>query len=261
MSLLKTALGLVASAYVKDAVMKPKQVGRVVRAYCDRVCKPLLFVHGDALVHRVLGAPVRAEVTTTRAYPIAAPARSFGAVLVVGTLERLKRPDRALTEWHRVADKVFVVVPSWWSPHTWLDPRHRWFIDPSLKLAAPLWTSVDGTHLLVVSDNSYGASRCSPSPLTTSRSGMATGPSPSPSPTSPRNPPTDRSLPEDTDPLQFVMSPDSAEDTTSPYGEMPGPPPALSSGPPTSGAGSEPSESWNSVSSLTVVSTPGSFES
>jgi hypothetical protein len=255
MSLLKTALGLVASAYVKDAVMKPKQMGRVVRAYCDRARKPLLLVHGDALVHRVLGAPVKAEVVTTRAYPIAAPAKSFGAVLVVGTLERLKRPDRALTEWHRVADKVFVVVPSWWSPHTWLDPRHRWFIDPSLKLAAPLWTSVDGTHLLVVSDSSYGASRCSPSPLT-SRSGTNPKRSPSPSPTHPST-----ALPADTDPLQFVTSPDSAPGTADPYGEMPGLLPALSSGPPASELGSEPSESWNSVSSLTVVSTPESSES
>ena len=117
MSWLKAALGVVASAYVKDAVVRPKQMGSVVRSYCDRVGKPLLFVHSDGVAQLLLGAPVRAEAKTTRAYPIAVPPKHFGAVFVVGVLERLRSPHVALTEWHRVADKVFVVVPSWWSPH------------------------------------------------------------------------------------------------------------------------------------------------
>lgn len=261
MSWLKAALGIVASAYVKDAVVRPRQLGHVARAYCDRVGKPLLLIHGGTLTHHLLGAPVHAEAKTTQAYPISVPTKTFGAVLAVGVLERSRRPDQAMTEWHRVADKVFVVVPSWWSPHTWLDPRHRWFVDSSLKVVAPLWTSVDGTRLLVVSDRGYGSPRCNPSLQTTS-------------PMASRRPsistqPSDHTplLPAATGPHPSPPSPSLEDDPSDPYGEMLELPPDLPDSS-SSGAeaaafalGNEPSESWNSVSSLTVVSTPRSTKS
>lgn len=255
MSWLKTALGVAASAYVKDAVLRPKQVGNVARVYCDRVRKPLLLVHGDGLVHRLLGEPARADMATTRAYPIAASPKAFGAVLAVGVLERLRRPDRALTEWHRVADKVFVVVPSWWSPHAWLDLRNRWFIDSSLKSVTPLWTSADGTRLLAVSDSGYGSPRCNLSPPMTSPSRSMTNQvanqrSSIPNRSTGRMLPPPSALPQQP---QNQPSPRQSE-------EVSGPPQEISSDGLEFVLENQPSESSSSVSSLTVVSMPESFE-
>lgn len=163
MTLVKAALGYIASAYVNDAVLRPRQLGAAARAYCDRARKPLLLIQGAGLAATFLGAPVRAEVTSSRAYPLGCPNRVFGAILAVGTLERLQRPDLALREWRRAADKVFVVVPSWWAPHAWFDPENRWWIDADLRRARPLWTADRRVYLLSVSDKGYGQPRWSPS--------------------------------------------------------------------------------------------------
>jgi len=156
-ALIETALGIVATAVVKEAIVRPRQIGSVARAYCDRVRKPLLLISGPSILRSVVGPPVKAEATTSRAAPITVPNRTFGAVLAVGVLERQNRPDLVVQEWQRVADKVFVVVPPWWSPTTWLNPSNEWLIDPSLKHAAPLWNSRQRVYLLRMSDKWYGA--------------------------------------------------------------------------------------------------------
>ena len=117
MSLLKAALGFLGTAYMNDAVVKPRSTGKMARAYCDRTGKPLLLIRGESVVDVLVGDPVKADATTRRAYPLPFREGTFGAVLAVNVLQCLKRPDLALQEWRRVADKVFVVVPRWWSPH------------------------------------------------------------------------------------------------------------------------------------------------
>lgn len=161
-TLLKVALGYVASSYVKDRVVRPRSMGQLARKAADRRGKPLLFIHDNGVMHHLMGCPVRAEVQTGTAYPLRAPNKFFGAVLAVGVLERAKRPAVVLREWHRVADAVFVVVPSWWSPHAWIDPSVRWLIDPGLTRASPLWTNQQRPCLLDVSDSRYGTQRCAP---------------------------------------------------------------------------------------------------
>jgi len=256
MSMLKVALGLVASAYVNESVVKPRSQGRLARAYCDRVGKPLLFVRGERVVDFLVGDPVKAEVTTRVAYPLPYRDKQFGAVFAVNVLEALRRPDLALREWRRVADKVVVVVPSWWSPQAWLDPSNRWLVHPDLSRIAPLWTSERSIYLLPVSDRRYGGQRWSPTKTT------STSPSPSPrrreeSPSqSPSHEPSLPPSPSETsppNPSDFVSEPDSGgslyEDTL----------PVLSpdlSDLPTSALGNPPSSSFNSPRALTVVSTP-----
>ena len=157
MSLLKAALGFVTTGYMNDVVLKPRATGKLARSYCDRRGKPLLLIRGERMVDVVMGDPVKAEVVQRRAYPLPFPDKAFGAVMAVNVLERLKRPDLAIREWRRVAEKVFVCVPSWWAPHAWFDPGHRWVVHPDIKKVMPLWTKRRSIYLLPVSDRRYGA--------------------------------------------------------------------------------------------------------
>lgn len=178
MSWIKSALGFAASAYVQDVILRPRQVAKLARAYCDRTGKPLLNVGAGtettSLRALLVGPTLWGDVNIDKAGPRIPhgpgvvsygdaydlrewPDKHFGAIVASHVLEHLEHPEHALREWRRVADKVFVIVPSWWAPHTWLHPGHRWFIDPSLQVAAPLWTSRNRTHLLPVSDRRYGS--------------------------------------------------------------------------------------------------------
>lgn len=140
--------------------MRPKAMGEIARRAAARSGKPLLLIHDSGAIHHLLGAPVDTKFSTNVAYPIPVPSKAFGALLAVGILERVKRPEVALAEWNRISDRVYVVVPSWWSPHAWLDPGVRWLIDPSLDRAMPLWTSACRARLLKVSDSRYGTPQC-----------------------------------------------------------------------------------------------------
>ena len=189
MSWLKAALGIAATAVVHNAVVQPRQIGAVARAYCDRVGKPLLLISEPSAVRKLLGAPVRAEVTTSQVGRTRAPDKAFGAVLAIGVLERQARPDLALQEWRRIADTVYVIVPPWWSPMTWLNPNNQWYIEPSLKRAAPIWSDRRRVYLLQVSDKGYGSPAWTPtrkSPSTTIPRSLDP---------SPPNPPDTNSLP------------------------------------------------------------------
>ncbi len=71
------------------------------------------------------------------------PDKHFGAVIASHVLEHVSDPHRAVAEWHRVADTVFILVPRWWAPHTWTHPGHRWFIRGDGTEAGqivPLWS-------------------------------------------------------------------------------------------------------------------------
>jgi SAM-dependent methyltransferase len=182
-SLWKKALGFAATAYYQDVIVRPQQVARLARAYCDRVGKPLLNVgagtrrsslraalFGPLLVGDVnidVAAPRRPHGARHVSYGDATnlrewPNKHFGAVFASHVLEHLDRPDLALAEMERVADKVFAVVPKWWAPHTWLHPGHKWYISEDLREAQPLWTGHVHNRLLKASDNAYGGERWNP---------------------------------------------------------------------------------------------------
>lgn len=252
MSLLKAALGLAATAYMNDAVVRPRSAGRLARAHCDRVGKPLLLIRGERVADVLLGDPVKADHVQRRAYPVQVPDCTFGAVVVVNVLERLRRPDVALREWRRVADKLFVVVPSWWAPHAWVDPGNRWLVHPDLTRAMPLWNgSRQTTALLPVSDSRYGTRRWNPktrASATTPPSRSPSPPQPSPSPSAPSDLlPSKASPPSRTpDPAFYVMDTDALPDLED----------LTSSDLPDTSPGSAPSSLSGSPSVLTVVSTP-----
>jgi len=158
----KAISGFTASAYMKDVVVKPNRVAQLARAFANRMGKPLLnigagtpnsslrvILFGPTLwgdVNIDIAAPKNivhgpGRVSWGDAHDLSQwPDKFFGAIIASHVLEHVERPDICLKEWHRVAEKVFVVVPPWWAPHTWAHPGHVWFIDPDLKVAKPLWT-------------------------------------------------------------------------------------------------------------------------
>jgi hypothetical protein len=151
----KVALGAAVAAYANQTLAKPTQVARLARLYANRVGKPMLsFISppgatlksvirpplalGDINLHPQ--APGRAngpgQIGRGSPYHIPVRPRTFGSIFSVDTLEHLDRPDLALIEWHRVADRVFVVVPPWWTPEAWLA---KWHIDQAIRRAWPVW--------------------------------------------------------------------------------------------------------------------------
>lgn len=158
----KGALGYIGWAYHRDVVARPDAMARLARAYCDRVGKPLLNVGAgtpaSSLRTLLLGPQLVGDVNIDIAAPTDVPHgkdrvsygdarnlqwadKSFGAVFASHVLEHLDRPDLALEEWKRVADRVFLVSPSWWAPHTYVHPGHKWFLSNDGTQAYPLWTA------------------------------------------------------------------------------------------------------------------------
>lgn len=175
MSWWRRALGYTAATYVQDVVVKPAMIAKVAREHADRVGKPLLNVGagtpGSSLRVLLLGPTLWGDVNIDLAAPKRVPHGPdrvsygdacdlrewadghFGALIASHVLEHVDRPDVALSEFRRVADRVFVIVPTWWAPHTWLHPGHQWFIEPTLSKAFPIWTDREKVLLLPVSDN------------------------------------------------------------------------------------------------------------
>ena len=132
-------------AYVYDVHIRRFLVMEAARSYCNRVGKPLLNVGSGTERSALFGATVDGDVNIDIEAPNDAPCgpgkvcwgdahdlrrfrdKHFGAVVASHVLEHLKDPDRALAEWHRVADQVHVLVPQWWDPATFLPPGHKWW--------------------------------------------------------------------------------------------------------------------------------------
>lgn len=155
------AIGLFAlGAYVADVVFRPAQVAREARRYAQSVGKPVLNVGagtpGSSLRVAILGATIWGDVNCDiaaskstacgnesfcwcDAVRLPFPDKTFGAVIASHVLEHMADPEAAVAEWERVADRVYIVVPAWWAPHTWLHPGHCWvFWEDGSK--TPLWS-------------------------------------------------------------------------------------------------------------------------
>lgn len=137
-------------AYLLDVPVRRAAAARAARAYADGRGMPLLNIgagtSSSALFGSTLYGDVNVDLCGRDDVPHGTPGvvtqadahdlsdfedGSFGAVLASHVLEHLDDPMRALNEWLRVVGgdprALFVVVPSWWAPHTWLHPGHRWF--------------------------------------------------------------------------------------------------------------------------------------
>ena len=173
----KAALGAAAAAYANHTLVKPTQIAKVARAFSNRVGKPMLTVVpppgstlksvfmsplaiGDVNLHPK--AKQRAhglgQIGHCVPHQIPVAPRTFACVFSYDTLEHLDRPDLALLEWHRVADRVFLVVPPWWTPEAWLS---KWYIDPELRRAWPVWARQSRTIWLPSElPRAYDATTC-----------------------------------------------------------------------------------------------------
>lgn len=197
----KAALGAAAAAYANHAIVKPAKIARLARSYANRVQKPMLtFVPppgatvksifrerlsiGDLNLHpeskHALGGP--GAIGRGSPYSIPVRPRTFACIFSCDTLEHLDRPDLALLEWHRVADRVFVIVPPWWTPEAWLA---KWYIDPAVRRAWPLWVRQSRTIWLPSHHSRVYDARTCPTPPSLAPARRPTTPSPAPMMTRP----------------------------------------------------------------------------
>lgn len=157
--LIKAVLAYSFAAYCADVIVRPSIVAREARQYANSRRKPLLNVgcgtRASSIRSTILGptswgdvncdinadAPCIDGVRTPchcDVHNLPYPDKHFGAVIASHVIEHVVDPVAAMEEMHRVADRVYAIVPKWWAPHTWLHPGHRWFIRDGR--AAPLWS-------------------------------------------------------------------------------------------------------------------------
>lgn len=180
--IVKAGLGMVAAAFMKDAVTKPYELAGTARKLARASGKPLVNlgagVSGRTLRASMLGERLWGDVNLDDQAPLCAPGpnvvsyadyyqlpwsdRYFGALFACDVLEDLEDPDRALAEWQRVADYVVVVVPAVWRPDKLMS---RWYVEQDLVKAWPLWARRSRITLLPVSDSrAYAPARCPTTP-------------------------------------------------------------------------------------------------
>ncbi len=140
--------------YMTDAVIRPKAIRRRARLKADEVGKPLLHLTTRKSLRTKLfgasqwgdtnlvvgtsgvgpGTPGTVDLALSRPtdpYELPFADGTFGAIIVSNVMEDLERPLEAVAEWQRVVDPaggLFVLTPSWWAPHAWLDPAHHWAV-------------------------------------------------------------------------------------------------------------------------------------
>lgn len=151
---LKWAAVYVTGAYIYDVLWRPAVAARQARAYADSMGKPVLNIGagtsgssfrawllgptlwGDVNLDIAVSADPRVQYGDVQRIPY--PDKYFGAAIASHVVEHVDDPVRAVQELHRVADKVYILVPPWWAPHTWLHPGHQWFVS-SDGAFHPLW--------------------------------------------------------------------------------------------------------------------------
>lgn len=159
-TLVKYGLGFAVAAYVVDVLVRPKLIANQAIKSAALSGKPVINVGagtpGSSLRSLLLGPttwgdvnvdiaadrsipPGRGRVSFGDAHSLPYPDKHFGSLIASHVLEHMDDPDKALREFHRVADKVYVIVPQWWCPHTWLHPGHQWFITDNGQNKTKLW--------------------------------------------------------------------------------------------------------------------------
>lgn len=111
-------------------IIKPV-VASEARKYCDSVGKPLLNLacnktsYGDVncdISYQEVENFQICDATNLSQFKD----KEFGAVFASHILEHLDDPNKALEEWNRVADKVYILTPSWFNMWAWAQPEHKW---------------------------------------------------------------------------------------------------------------------------------------
>lgn len=147
--------------YALDVLNRPKRVARKARQAAQHRRKPLLNVGcgypTSSLRAALFGKTSWGDINCDLAEPPGCRREhgtwfchcdahdlpfadgQFGAVISTHVLEHLDDPKRALEEFHRVADEVFVVTPTWAATHTWLHPGHQWYRSEVTGEFKPLW--------------------------------------------------------------------------------------------------------------------------
>jgi len=146
-------------AYLYDVFWLSNKFGREARRHADSTGKPMLNVGAgtpdSSLRVRLFGPTLFGDVNCDLAADPATPCGPetvchcnasalsypdgyFGAALASHLIEHVDDPQAVAQELERVADRVFVVVPKWWAPHTWFYTDHQWFISQDGE-PTPLW--------------------------------------------------------------------------------------------------------------------------
>jgi len=142
------------SAYLIDLCFRRYPALKSARAYADSVGKPMLNVGAGTwtswFTGPLLGGDVNCDISASKVescdrdkvcYCDATdlsrfPDKHFGSLVALHILEHLDDPDATMREWERVADKLFIVVPRWWSSLAFTHPGHLWYFcggDPKGK--------------------------------------------------------------------------------------------------------------------------------
>jgi len=146
-------------AYVYDVLILPARKAKKAREEADDTDKPMLNVGagtpGSSLRAALFGnttwGDVNMDIAADRGvrcgpnsvcygdvHKIPYPDKHFGTAIASHVIEHVENPIGAIRELHRVADKVHVVVPKLWAPHTYLHPGHRWIVTRDGR-AMKLW--------------------------------------------------------------------------------------------------------------------------
>jgi SAM-dependent methyltransferase len=147
-------------AYVYDVLWLPAQAAKKARSAADEtgglllnagagtpnssvraiVAGPTLW--GDVNVDiaadpSIPHGPDRVSYSDIQALPF--KDNTFAACVASHVVEHVPHPRKAIAELERVTNgPVFIIVPKWWCPHTWLHAGHRTFISDSGEIY-PLW--------------------------------------------------------------------------------------------------------------------------
>ena len=149
-----------AGAYVYDVLWIPSQIAKKARAEADKKGGLLLNVGAglpNSSVRAILVGPtlwgdVNVDISAPKDVPhgpdtvsygdamnLPFPDNTFSACVASHLLEHVPDPAKAVAEMQRVTDgDVFLTVPKWWCPHTYLHLGHRNFISQTGK-ATPMW--------------------------------------------------------------------------------------------------------------------------
>ncbi len=134
-------------AYVYDVIYRPAVIAQKAHAYAAKKGKPVINVGAgtpqSSLRVRLFGPQLYGDINCdlngkAQCTPkgvcqcdimnLKFPNKYFGAAIASHVIEHVPDPQKAVRELMRVADAVYIIVPLWWAPHTWLYTDHKWYV-------------------------------------------------------------------------------------------------------------------------------------